>query len=84
MKGLFATLSIKTLSINDSEQNNNQYRLPYAECRKIFIVMLNVIMLSVVMLNVVAPLQRALHHGKRDKMEHKRKTVKRMLPPLSA
>jgi hypothetical protein len=55
------TLSIKglfvTLSINVNQHNNTLYRVPlcyyYAECRNLFIVMLNVIVLCAVMLNVI-------------------------------
>ncbi len=49
-----------TLSINDTQHKTLSTECyyadyHYAECRDLFIVMLNAIMLSVVMLNVVAP-----------------------------
>ncbi len=50
------TLSIKdlyvTLSICDIQHNNN-HAFRYAECRVLFMIMLNVTMLSVYMLKVV-------------------------------
>ncbi len=42
IKGLHATLSVTTLCY-------------YAECRVLFVVMLNVVMLNVIMLSVMAP-----------------------------
>jgi len=53
MKGLFATLSITTFSINDTKHNTTLSL--YAECHILFIVMFIVVMLNVVMLNVVMP-----------------------------
>jgi hypothetical protein len=48
------TLSIMTFSICDNQHKTLCIERHYAECRDLFIVILNVIMPSVIMLNVVA------------------------------
>ncbi len=56
IKGVFATFGINPIQHNSTSSANCHYtEYNYAECRNLFIIMLNVVKLIVVLLSVVAP-----------------------------